>query len=75
VSTLTTSSGVGDLYRIYATTKRDGVGLELAFIQDDFVEPHVSEFDRDYMNRLFDYARTKSSAGYPWWKGPPGFQN
>jgi hypothetical protein len=75
VPTLTTSSGVGDLYRIYATTKRDGVGLKLAFIQDDFAEPHVGEFDRDYMNKLFEYAHTKSKAGYPWWKGPPGFQN
>jgi predicted acylesterase/phospholipase RssA len=74
VSTLATSSGVGDLYRIYATTKRDGVGLKLAFIQDDFVEPHTSEFDRDYMNKLFEYAQAKSKAGYPWRNGPPGFQ-
>jgi len=72
VSTLTTSSGVGDLYRIYTTTKRDGVGFRLAFIPDEFTEPHESEFDRTYMNRLFEYARAKARAGYPWRRAPPG---
>jgi predicted patatin/cPLA2 family phospholipase len=72
VSTLTASSGVGDLYRIYATTKRDGVQFRLAFIADDFTEPHRSEFDRTYMNRLFDYARAKARTGYPWLRAPPG---
>lgn len=72
VSTLTASSGVGDLYRIYAATKRDGVRFRLAFIPEDFTEPHTREFDRTYMNRLFDYARAKARAGYPWLKAPPG---
>lgn len=72
VSTLTTSSGVGDLYRIYTTTKRDGVEFRLAFIGDDFTEPHEREFDRAYMNHLFDYARAKARSGYPWLRSPPG---
>ena len=72
VSTLTASSGVGDIYRIYTTTKRDGVQFKLAFIGDDFTEPHAREFDRTYMNQLFDYARAKARAGYPWLKAPPG---
>jgi len=72
VSTLTASSGVGDLYRIYTTTKRDGVQFRLAFIPNDFTEPHLSEFDRTYMNRLFDYARAKARSGYPWLRAPPG---
>ena len=72
VSTLTASSGVGDLYRIYATTKRDGVQFRLAFIADDFTEPHAGESDRTYMTRLFDYARAKARSGYPWLKVPPG---
>jgi hypothetical protein len=69
VATLTTNSGVSDLYRIYALAKRDGVGFRLAFIDDDFAEPHPAEFDRAYMTKLFEYAR----AGYPWRIGPPGF--
>src|SRR5205085_1303555 len=72
VSTLIASSGVGDLYRIYAAAKRDNVGFKLAFIDDDFAEPHAREFDRAYMNKLFDYARAKSKAGYPWRGEPPG---
>jgi Patatin-like phospholipase len=73
VSSLITSSGVGDLYRIYTVTKRDGVGFRLAYIEDDFKEPHPDQFDRGYMNNLFDYARGKARKGYPWHKGPPGF--
>ncbi len=72
VSTLTASSGVGDLYRIYTTTKRDGVQFRLAFIEDDFLEPHEAEFDRTYMNRLFEYARARAKSGYRWRRAPPG---
>ena len=73
VATLTTNSGVGDLYRIYALAKRDGVRLQLAYIEDDFEQPHSAEFDRPYMVKLFEYGRAKARAGYPWRAGPPGF--
>lgn len=73
VATLTTNSGVGDLYRMYAQAKRDGVLLRLAFIDDDFAEPHTTEFDHAYMSKLFNYARAKARAGYPWRNAPPGF--
>jgi hypothetical protein len=72
VSALTTSNGVGDLYRIYTTTKRDGVGFRLAFIGDDFKATHENDFDRPYMTQLFEYARAKARAGYPWRQAPPG---
>jgi len=39
---------------------------------DDFAEPHESEFDHTYMNRLFEYARAKARSGYPWRRAPPG---
>ncbi len=73
VATLTTNSGVGDLYRIYASVKRDGIGFRLAVIDDDFVEPHPREFDHAYMVKLFEYARAKARGGYPWRNAPPGF--
>jgi predicted acylesterase/phospholipase RssA len=73
VATLTTNSGVGDLYRIYALAKRDGVRLQLAYIGDDFEQPHSAEFDRQYMTKLFEYGRAKAQAGYPWHGAPPGF--
>ena len=73
VSALTTNSGLGDLYRIYALAKRDGVRLRLAYIGDDFEQPHPGEFDPQYMRKLFEYGRAKARAGYPWRDGPPGF--
>ena len=73
MATLTTNSGVGDLYRMYALAKRDGVGFRLAFIDNDFTEPHPIEFDRTYMSKLFEYARAKARASYPWRNAPPGF--
>jgi predicted acylesterase/phospholipase RssA len=73
VATLTTNSGVGDLYRIYALAKRDGVRLQIAYIEDDFEQPHPAEFDRQYMVKLFEYGRAKARSGYPWRGAPPGF--
>jgi predicted acylesterase/phospholipase RssA len=73
VATLTTNSGVSDLYRMYALAKRDGVGFRLAFIDNDFTEPHPTEFDRSYMTKLFEYGRAKARAGYPWLHAPPSF--
>jgi hypothetical protein len=40
----------GDLYRIYAVTKRDGIAFNLAYIDDDFAEPHPDQLDLAYMN-------------------------
>jgi hypothetical protein len=30
-------------------------------------------FDHGYMTKLFEYARAKARAGYPWRSAPPGF--
>ena len=74
VSTLTTNSGLGDIYRMYALAKRDGVRFRLAYIGDDFREAHpAADFDHAYMVKLFDYGRAKGRDGYPWLSGPPGF--
>ena len=34
------ANGTNDAFRIYLTTKRDGVGYNLAYIGDDFTEPY-----------------------------------
>jgi hypothetical protein len=74
VSTLTTNSGEGDLYRMYALAKRDGVHFQLAYIGNDFTEPHpAADFDNKYMVKLFEYGREKGRVGRPWFSGPPGF--
>jgi predicted acylesterase/phospholipase RssA len=72
IATLIASNGVGDLYRMYTTTKRDGVAFNLAYIENDFIEPYPGLFDRNYMNKLFAYGRTRARLGYRWHSAPPG---
>jgi len=72
IATLIASNGVGDLYRMYTTTKRDGVAFNLAYIDTDFNEPYPGLFDRNYMNKLFAYGRAKARLGYRWHSAPPG---
>jgi predicted patatin/cPLA2 family phospholipase len=73
ISTLITASGVGDIYQIYLTTRRDGVGFNLAYIDSGFSEPYKSPFDQAYMTKLFNYGRDKARAGYPWRHQPPDY--
>ena len=74
ISTMTATSGVNDTYRMYLTTKRDGVGFNLAYIDSDFTVPYKGPFDQGYMRALFEYGYEKGKAGYPWHKTPPGYQ-
>ena len=60
------------MYRIYTTTRRDGVDFNLAMIEPDFQEPYKGPFDQGYMTALFEYGRGKAKGGYPWRKVPPG---
>jgi len=71
ISTMLKYSGKNDLFRIYATTQRDGVDFNLAYIGPDFTTPHKEDFDKAYMNALFDYAYQQARHGYPWKKAPP----
>jgi hypothetical protein len=65
---------VGDLYRIYTITQRDGIEFNLAHIPEDYdMEPKES-FDRELMNRLFELGYEWARAGYPWQHLPPGLQ-
>lgn len=73
ISTMTATSGVNDTYRMYLTTKRDGVGFNLAYIADDFTLPYKGPFDKGYMRALYNYGYQMGKAGYPWRKTPPGY--
>ena len=73
ISSLIQSQGVGDLYRIYVTTQRDGVDFNLAYIPASFNAPHKEEFDTDFMRALFQTGFDMAAKGYPWAKKPPGF--
>lgn len=74
IGSLTQTQGVGDLYRIYATARRDGIDYNLAFIPPTFNVEHREEFDTHYMRQLYETGRGMAAAGYPWQKSPPGFE-
>lgn len=71
IATMIHYSGVNDIMRIYAMTRRDNVDYNLAFIEPDFPEIQREQFDPVYMRKLFDYGYAKARAGYPWRKVPP----
>jgi len=74
ISTLIKNQGIGDLYRIYSITKRDGIDFNLASIPSDFSEARSEPFDPRYMNALFDRGYDLASHTYSWVKSPPGLE-
>ena len=74
IASLTRTQGVGDLYRIYATTSRDKVDFNLTYIPRTFDAPHREEFDTAYMRTLYDEGVKAAKAEHPWRKLPPGFE-
>ena len=74
VSSLIKAQGVGDLYRIFTTSQRDGFDFNLAFIPDEMDTANRSdEFNNRVMNVLFDTGYRLARQGYRWRKTPPGF--
>ena len=53
ISSLIQTQGIGDLYKIYAETQRDGIDYNLAYIPKSFNAPHKEDFDTEYMKKLF----------------------
>jgi hypothetical protein len=73
IGSLTRTQGIGDLYRIYLTTQKDGIDFNLAYIPPTFNVPHREEFDTNYMQQLFSTGKQMAQAGYQWQKYPPGY--
>jgi predicted acylesterase/phospholipase RssA len=73
ITSLIQTQGVGDLYRIYLTTQRDGVDFNLAYIPASFDLQLEEPFDTAYMKALYDLGYELARAGYQWEKVPPGF--
>jgi hypothetical protein len=71
ISTMIHYSGYNDVLRIYATTQRDGVDYNLAYIEPDFRFPRKEDFDPAYMRALFDYGYAKGGTAGVWHKSPP----
>ena len=74
ISSLIHTQGIGDLYRIYLTAQKDGLGYNLAFIPPTFNEPHREMFDTEYMRALYKTGYDMAVKGYPWSKYPPGLE-
>lgn len=74
INTMIHYSGYNDVLRIYATTQRDGVDFNLAYIGSDFNVDRKTPFDQTYMQALFGYGYQRARAGYPWLKMPPIFR-
>lgn len=72
ISALIQAQGVGDLYKIFTIARRDGLDYNLAYIPKDFNALHKEEFDRAYMQQLFQTGYELALKGYDWKKVPPG---
>jgi len=75
ISTLIKNQGIGDLYRIYSVTRRDGIDFNLASIPPDFKETSGEPFDQKYMVALFERGYELASRNYSWIKAPPGMES
>jgi len=71
IATLLHYHVIGDLYRIYAASKRDGTDFNLAYIPATFKLPRTRQFDPAYMRQLYDFGFAQAAAGYHWAKQPP----
>jgi len=71
IETLIEYHVIGDVYRIYAITKRDGTDFNLAYIPETFKVPHTTQFDTAYMRQLYEFGFGQAAAGYRWAKQPP----
>lgn len=71
-SVLIRTQGVGDLYRIYATAKRDGLNFKLVLIPAAFSHKLEHPFDIAYMGALYSAGLEQGRAGVPWLTAPPG---
>jgi len=74
IDSLIRTQGIGDLYQIYALSKRDGNDFNLAYIPSTFAEIPTEGFDPVYMKKLYELGYESAKNGYQWKKEPPGFR-
>lgn len=67
------SAVLGDAYRIYLATQRDGIDYHLAYIPESFNEESSEPFDKEYMTKLFNLGKQMAIDGYQWKTIPPGY--
>lgn len=72
VSTMIKYQGIGDLYKMYEFSRRNGIQYRLAYIPVDFKDTSTEPFDTVYMTKLFNVGYRQAKQGYRWKKTPPG---
>src|SRR5690606_6118762 len=71
ISTLIKTQGIGDLYQMHASAKRNDIDYNLAYIPGDFPDTSTEAFDPVYMSRLFELGTKLGRSGGAWTKTPP----
>jgi hypothetical protein len=71
ISSLIKTQGIGDLYRMYANARRDGMTFKAIWIPETFTRVEPEPFNRDYMNALFAVGYDMGRSGIPWASTPP----
>ena len=67
IDSLIRTQGIGDFYRIYSQSQRDGIDIRITWIPGDAVEGKPQEaFDPVFMKALFDYGYQRTLAGETW---------
>jgi hypothetical protein len=69
------TQGIGDLYRIYTISQRDGFEFNLASLPDDYNYETKAQFDPVEMNMLYEMGYEAAKNGYPWEKYPPFYSD
>jgi hypothetical protein len=72
IGSLIRTQGIGDLYRMYLITRRDGMNYHLAYIPAAFGDAQAERSGLQYMNDLYRFGYEGAKAEYPWASAPPG---
>jgi len=71
ISTLITTQGVGDLYRMYSNAMRDGIAFRAVWVPDSFTMEEPTPFDPAYMKALYNVGLEMGRNGITWATQPP----
>jgi predicted patatin/cPLA2 family phospholipase len=71
ISTLITTQGIGDLYRMYSNALRDGIAFRAIWVPESFDVEEPEPFDPTFMKALYKVGFEMGRNGIPWETQPP----
>ncbi len=72
--TLIKTQSFGDMYRMYLVAVQRALEFHIAIIPSTFTRKPMSEFDKSYMQALFETGRELAMNGQAWQSMPPGYE-